>query len=90
MNRRRFNFSARSVIKQNPDLRIDQIELPYAELVIALEQRIINILHRTYNISFQDAYDKWFRAVSIVDDTIVKIIRDIIKNECGGEGLPVI
>lgn len=86
----RFNFSARSVIKQNPDLRIDQIELPYAELVIALEQRIINILHRTYNISFNDAYDKWFRAVSIVDDTIVKIIRDIIKNECDGEGLPCI
>lgn len=86
----RFNFSSRAVIKQNPDLRIDQIELPYVELVITLEQRIINILHRTYNITFQEAYDKWFKAVNNIDDTIVKIIRDILKTDCNGEGLPVI
>lgn len=86
----RFNFSSRSVIRQNPDLRIDQVELPYAELVTVLEQVIINVLHRTYNISYQEAYDKWFRSVSIPDDTIVKIIRDIIRTSCNGEGIPVI
>src|SRR5574344_856480 len=86
----RFSFSSRSVIKQNPYLRIDQVELPYAELVITLEQQIINILHRTYNSSYQEAWNKWFKAVSIVDDTIVKIIRDIMKSSCDGQGIPVI
>lgn len=84
----RFNFSSRSVIKQNPNLRIDQVELPYAELVIANQQKIINILHRMYNISYQEAYDKWFKAIGTVDQTIVNIIEDMIKSS--GEGLPVI
>ena len=84
----RFNFSSRAVIKQNPNLRIDQVELPYTELVIAEQQRIINILHRTLNISYQEAYDKWFNAVGKVDPTIVNILNDLIKSS--GEGIPVI
>jgi hypothetical protein len=64
--------------------------LPYAELVIVLQQRIINVLHRTYNITYQDAYNKWFAAVSKEDDTIIKIIELLIHNSCNGEGLPVI
>ena len=71
-------------------MRIDQCKLPYVELVITLEQQICNILHKTLNISFQQAWDKWFRAIGTVDQTIVKIIEDIIKSSCGGEGLPVI
>ena len=86
----RFNFSSRNVIKQNPNLRIDQVELPYAELVITQEQRIINILHRTYNITYQEAYNQWFKAVGKVDPIIVNIIKDIIKSSCNGEGIPVI
>ena len=86
----RFTYSARSVIKQNPDLRIDQVELPYAELVITQQQRIINVLHRTFNISFQEAYDKWSKAIGTVDDTIVNILKDIIRNSCNGEGIPVL
>ena len=86
----RFNFSSRNVIKQNPNLRIDQVELPYAELVITQEQRIINILHRTYNITYQEAYNQWFKAVGEVDPIIVNILQDIIKSSCNGEGLPVI
>lgn len=86
----RFNFSSRCVIRQNPDLRIDQVELPYVELVIVLQQRIINILHRLYNITLQQAYDRWAIAVTQVDDTIVKIIENIIKHEHNGEGLSVI
>lgn len=86
----RFTYSARSVIKQNPDLRIDQVELPYAELVITQQQRIINILHRTFNIQFQDAYDRWFKAIGTIDDTIVKILENIIKTSCNGEGIPVL
>ena len=84
----RFNFSSRSVIKQNPNLRIDQVELPYAELVISNQQKIINILHRMYNISYQDAYDKWFKAIGTVDVTVVNIIKDMIRST--DEGLPVI
>lgn len=84
----RFNFSSREVIKQDPSLRIDQVKLPYVELCITEEQRIINILHRTYNISFQDAYDKWYKALSKVDPTIVEIIETLIKSS--GEGIPVI
>ena len=86
----RFNFSSRNVIKQNPNLRIDQVELPYAELVITEEQRIINILHRTYNITYQEAYNQWFKAVGKVDPIIVNILQDIIKSSCNGEGIPVI
>lgn len=86
----RFNYTSREVIKQDPQLRIDQCKLPYVELVITLEQQICNILHKTLNISFQQAWDKWFRAIGIIDQTIVKIIEDIIKSSCGGEGLPVI
>lgn len=84
----RFNFSSRSVIVQNPSLRIDQVELPYVELVLTMQQQIINILHKTYNISFQDAYERWFDAIGEVDDTIVNIINDIIKST--PDGIPVI
>lgn len=86
----RFNFSSRNVIKQNPNLRIDQVELPYAELVITEEQRIINILHRTYNITYQEAYNQWFKAVGKVDPIVVNILQDLIKSSCNGEGIPVI
>ena len=84
----RFNFSSRSVIRQNPELRIDQVELPYVELVLTMEQQIINILKRTYNISYQEAWDKWSDALVDVDDTIVTIIEDIIRST--PEGIPVI
>ncbi len=86
----RFNYSSRSVIKQNPDLQIDQVELPYAELVITESQRIINILHRTLNITYQEAYDRWFKAIGSIDPIIVQILNDLIHNSCGGKGIPVI
>lgn len=84
----RFNYSSRAVIKQNPNLRIDQVELPYTELVITEQQRIINVLHRTLNITYQEAYDKWFNAIGKVDKTIVNILYDIIHST--PEGIPVL
>lgn len=86
----RFNFSSRAVIKQDPMLGMDQCKLPYVELVITLEQQIINILHRTYNISFQEAYDKWYRAISHKDQIIASIIMEIINHSYNGLGIPVI
>lgn len=68
------------MIRQDPSLRIDQVGLPYKCLVITQKAQIENILHRMYNISFQEAYDKWYKAVSTPDPTIVKIIQMIIDN----------
>lgn len=88
MNRRRYNFSCRAVIRQDATLRIDQVKLPYVELVKCLQQRIINILIRTYNISPADAYDIWSRAIARKDERVAEIIDAMIKSE--PEGLPVI
>lgn len=88
----RYNFSSRNVIVQNPNLRIDQITLPYVALVIMLEQRIKNILNRLYNISFADAHQIWYRAMLIPDDRIKGIIRSIIQSyrKSGLPGIPAI
>lgn len=94
---RRYNYSARCVIRQDPSLRIDQVSLPYKELVITQKAQIENILHRVYNISYQEAYNKWYNAVSEIDPTIVEILNTMIQHghinpDTGEEepGLPVI
>lgn len=84
----RYNFSSRAVIKQSGALRIDQVILPYTMLVKCLQQRIINILMRTYNISTSDAYDIWSRAVATKDERVCEILDAIIRSE--PEGLPCI
>ena len=84
----RFNFSCRAVIRQSSTLRVDQVLLPYAMLVITLQQRIINILVRTYNMSPQQAYDKWQSSKTEVDPIIAQIINSIIHSY--PEGLPVL
>lgn len=76
----RYNFSSRCVIKQDTQVRIDQIKLPYKALVIIHKAQIENILHRLYNISFQEAYDRWYSAISEVDPIIVKILESMISN----------
>lgn len=68
------------MIRQDPSLRIDQVGLPYKELVITQKAQIENILHRMYNISYQEAYDKWYKAISTPDPVIVNIIQMIIDN----------
>ena len=57
--------------------------------MITQQQRIINILHKSLNITYQEAYDKWFKAISTVDKTVVDIIRDIINSHPDG-GIPLI
>ena len=84
----RFNFSSRAVIVQNPELRIDQVTLPYTELVITQQQKIINILHRTYNISFNEAYKIWEKAMVKKDERVAEIINALIKSHPGG--LPIL
>lgn len=84
----RFNYSSRSVIRQDATLRVDQVKLPYVTLVKCLQQRIINILVRNYNITPSEANDIWYRALSKKDDRIAEIISTIIR--ASGEGIPVL
>lgn len=76
----RYNFSSRSVIAQKPYLRIDQVSLPYTELVITQQQKIINILERTYKISPAEAYDIWYKAQSHRDERVAEIIQALIDS----------
>lgn len=84
----RYSYSCRAVIRQDSSLRIDQVKLPYVALVKMLQQRIINILIRTYNISPSDAYEIWKDSLATKDERICEIITAIIQSE--PEGLPVI
>jgi DNA-directed RNA polymerase beta' subunit len=83
----RYNYSSRSVIRQDATLRVDQIKLPYVTLVKCLEQPIINILVRNYNISPSEAYEKWYRSIAKKDNRIAEIIDNIIKSHPEG-GIP--
>lgn len=81
-------MSVRSVIRQSDGLRIDQVLLPYVALVKCMQQRIINILIRTYNISPSDAYVIWQRAMAQKDPRVCEILDAIIHST--PEGIPVI
>jgi DNA-directed RNA polymerase beta' subunit len=86
----RYNFTGRSVIIQDPNLEIDQVILPYYELVIVLEQRIINILRRSYNVSYDEAYGIWYKSSLRVDQRVKEIIQSIIDNSNNGRGVAVL
>ena len=84
----RYCFSSRSVIKQDPSLRADEIRLPFAGLCEMLQQVIINILVRSYRFSYSEAYKKWYKAQVIgFDQVIYDIIDGLIKDK---NGLPVL
>lgn len=84
----RYSFTSRSVIRQDPYLRQNHIRLPFAGLMELLQQIIINVLVRTHNISYSQAYKWWFKAlVSGYDQTIYDIVDGLIKDQ---GGLPII
>lgn len=84
----RCSFTARSVIKQGVNLKPYQIELPYNALCELLEQVIINILQRSYNFNYADAWKKWFKAQIKEDEVVYNIIMGLIKDSDGG--LPIL
>jgi DNA-directed RNA polymerase beta' subunit len=84
----RYNFSSRNVIVQNPNLRIDQITLPYKCLVELLQQQIINVLQKSYNMSYNDAYKIWYKGNIQKDELIVQIINGLMW--ANPNGLPII
>lgn len=84
----RYNFSSRNVIVQNPNLRIDQVTLPYKCLVELLQQQIVNVLQKSYNMSYNDAYSIWYKANIEKDELVVQIINGLIF--ANPYGLPII
>ena len=86
----RYNFTGRCVIVSNPKLRNDQVLLSYNSLVELLHASIINILKKSYNLSSQDAYNRWYAAKINTDPLIVRIIESMIKKHKSGKGIPII
>ena len=82
------NFSARNVIIPNPRLRMDQVTMSYFTLVELLQQSIINILCKSYNMSFNDAYEIWYKSSITKNDTVYNIIKGIINNT--PNGIPIL
>lgn len=82
LNGGRYNFTARNVIIPDPDLRIDEIILPYASLIELLSLTIINILSKTYSPS--EAYRVWDEARIMYNPTIAELIQSIIDSQYVG------
>ena len=74
--------------KQDVNLKADEVMLPFAGLCELLQQVIINILVKSFNFSYSDAYKKWYRCqITGKDQTIYDIIDGLIKDS---DGLPVV
>ena len=81
------NFTSRCVITSDPELRSSQIRLPYKALVEMLQQTIINVLHRSYSISYDAAWKIWYKSKIKKDPRVYNIISNLIHDS--REGLPL-
>ena len=88
----RFNFTSRSVIVPNNDNKIDEITLSYQCLCGLYQQVIINILKRSYNMSYNDAYEYLDEHRKEEDPIIKSIILGLIddRKKRGLRGLPML
>lgn len=86
----RMNFSARNVIVLDTTLRIDQVKLSYRALLVLLEQSIINILHKSYNMNYADAYKTWL--LGTIQNEPYPLLMSIINSiiDSYPEGLPIL
>lgn len=75
----RCGFTSRAIIVPNPNLRIDEVTVPYYTLVELMQQTIINILVKVYDMGYADAYMKFYKAQLNPDQRIRDIIENIIK-----------
>jgi len=78
----RFNFCSRVVIVTGPDLHIDEIGLPYATLIELFQQRLVNILRKTYSPA--EAYMIWNNARNNYNPIIGDLIESILASEYVG------
>ena len=80
----RYSFTSRSVIRQDPYLRANEIRLPFHGLLELYQQVIINILVKTQNLTYSAAYKKWYKCqVKGFDQTIYDILDGLIKDSGG-------
>ena len=82
------NFTARSVIVPGPNLRIDEVTLSYPCLCGLLQQRIINILHKSYFMKYNEAYKLLQESMHQENPIIRQIIEGIIKSY--DRGIPIL
>ena len=75
----RYQFTSRDVIVPDKTLRLDEISLPYVALVELLQQTIINLLSKVYNLSANSAYNIWYLAKTEPDQRVVSIIENLIE-----------
>lgn len=83
----RFNFTARAVIVPDETLRVDEIRLPYAALVVLMEQTLINYMVKTLDMSYSDAHKRWFKAQITRDEFVVKTLNEIIRSSDNKRGI---
>jgi len=79
----RCGFTSRLVIVPQPDLKIDEVSMSYYSLVELLQQTIINVLVKSYSISYADAYMRWFKSQLVPDERVKQIIQNIIDIDGG-------
>lgn len=82
LNGGRYNFTARNVIIPDPDLRIDEVILPYPTLIELMSLTIINVLTKTYSPA--EAYRIWDEARIEYNPMIADLIQNIIDNQYVG------
>lgn len=85
----RFNFTSRCVIIPDSSLKIDEIKLPYVCLMAMLQPVIINVIKKTFNKTYMEAYLMWYEGSLKYNDTMAEIINTIIKNNPTGRGVPM-
>jgi len=79
----RCSFTSRLVIIPDHTLRVDEVKLSYYSLVELLQQTIINILVRSYNISYAKAYMIFYKAQVVQNPRVREIIENLIRANNG-------
>lgn len=83
----RYNFTSRLVIVGNPQLRVDQIIIPYQALIELEKQRILNVLEKVHG-SAAVASRIYGDAVRQKSPEVVSIIKQLIQDDVTGQGIP--
>lgn len=84
----RYNFTARSVIAPDPSVNIDEVKLSYQCLCGLMQQTIINILHKSYHMKYNEAYKMWAESMNKPNPIIEDILNGLIKSS--GRGIPIL
>lgn len=83
----RYSFTSRSVIVPGPRLEIDEVVMSYAAVCELMQQSIINVLQKMYNMTYNDAYLFWYKSTLEKNDIIVGIIKQFIAKF---NGIPIL